>query len=169
MLRRPIWSSIAVLVLWLTVAGCSRLLLTPEQAFPATDPGALANGSVVDGHHIGHLLDCSTTCEDALAIAKTSAVSTRDLDPNAITRVRVYVPFIPAGATTSGGGYVVVYDLFDGSRMAIRVHCGVGGCQVVPPQPIDPPPPVDYSCNGSVCIQCQGSVCTPWLPPSPGS
>lgn len=166
MSRRLVLSSLAVLALLLTLAGCSRLPNPAGAASVAPDPAALADGTIVDGHQVGQILDCSTGCDDVLSFAETSAIDIRGLDQSAITDVHVYIPFIPAGMTATGGGYVVVYDLADGLQMAIRVHCGVGDCQVVPPQPIDVEPPIDYSCKGSECMQCQGSVCTPWVPPS---
>lgn len=154
-----------LLALFLTMTGCTRL--PTEAGAAATEPAALPSPTMVGGHQLGPVIDCSTTCKDVLSFAETSAISTLSLDPVAIMNHVVYAPFIPAGMTSSGGGYVVVYDLNDGSQLAIRVHCGVGDCQVVPPQPIDLGPPVDYSCNGSVCIRCEGSICSPWVPPSP--
>lgn len=166
MSRRLISSYLAVLALVLTLAGCSRMPTPAAAPSLAPDPAALPDGAIVDGHQLGQLLDCSTGCEDVLSFAESSAVDTRGLDPSAITDVHVYIPFVPAGMTATGGGHVVVYDLAGGLPIAIRVHCGVGDCQVVEPQPIFVEPPIDYSCKGSECIQCQGSVCTPWVPPS---
>ena len=164
MLHRLFVRLLFVVAMALTLVACSRATQVGAPASAA--PAVLPIGAVIDGHQVGPLLDCSTTCDDVLSFAEASAVSTRSLDPNDIRAVHVYVPFVPPGATSSGGGFVVVYDLEDGLEMGIRVHCGVGACQVVAPQPIDLPPPVDYSCKGSECVRCEGSVCTPWVPPT---
>lgn len=164
--RRPVLSSLVALAVLLPLAGCSTLPTPAGAATAAPAPAVLPDGAIIDGHQVGQILDCSARCEDVLSFAETSAIATRSLDPEAITDVRVYVPFVPPGMTATGGGYVVVYDLAHGVRMAIRVHCGVGPCQLVQPQPINGEPPIDYSCKGSECVQCQGSVCTPWVPPS---
>jgi hypothetical protein len=93
----------------------------------------LANGDIVDGYMVGPILDCSTGCDDALTFAKTSAVESRGLDVSTIKEVHVFRPFMPAGASSGGGGgYIVVYDLADGSRMATGVYC-FDRCQLVPP------------------------------------
>ena len=166
MSRRLILSCLAVLAVLLTVAGCSRLPTPAGAATAAPDPAILADGSVIDGHQVGPIVDCTNRCKEVLSFAETSAIATRGLDPEAITDVRVYTTFLQPGMQQTGGGYVIVYNLADGLQMAIRVHCGVGDCQLVEPQPINVGPPIDYSCKGSECIQCQGSVCTPWVPPS---
>ena len=46
---------------------------------------------------------------------------------------RLYGEFIPPGAFSGGGAVgIVVFDLGDGSRVAVGVYCGVGPCQVMP-------------------------------------
>lgn len=166
MSRRLFLSSLAVLALLLTLAGCSRLPTAAGAATAAPDPAILPDGAIIDGHQVGSILDCTNRCEDVLSFAEASAIATRGLDPEAVMDIRVYSTFLQPGMQRTGGGYVVVYDLAGGVRMAIRVHCGVGDCLLVEPQPINVEPPIDYSCKGSECIQCQGSVCTPWVPPS---
>lgn len=166
MVTRFTCRSVLVTALALMLTACTRLPTGAGVAPAPPAPGVLPIGSVVDGHRIGPLMECAAGCDDALSFAKSSAISTRGLDPTAITDVQVYMPFISEGGAASGGGYVVVYNIQGGSLIAIRVHCGVGDCQVVKPQPIDVVPPVDYSCKGSECIRCEGSVCTPWAPPS---
>ena len=160
--RRAVLATTVALML----TACTRLPAGGAAAPASSGPDLLPIGSVIDGHLVGPVLDCSKGCDDALSFAKESAIETRGLDPNAIVDVQVYKPFVSEGGAATGGGFVVVYDLADGSSLAIRVHCGVGDCQVVKPQPIDLAPPVDYSCKGSECIRCEGSVCEPWLPPS---
>jgi hypothetical protein len=146
--------------LWAT--GCTRLPGTSG----ATGDALVPNGTVVDGYRVGSLLDCQTGCDDALSFAQESAIKERGLDPSAISDVHVYAPFIPEGMRSTGGSYIVVYDLPDSAQMAIGVHCGVGPCQVIPPQDLIFTAPVDYSCKDGECIRCEGSVCTPWTPPS---
>lgn len=166
MSRRLVLSSLGVLALLLTVAGCSRLPTEAGAATAAPDPAILPDGALIDGHQVGSIVDCTDRCEDVLSFAETSAIETRSLDPDGVTVTRVYTTFLQPGMQRTGGGYVVVYDLVDGVQMAIRVHCGVGPCVLVPPQPINLELPIDYSCKDGECIQCQGSVCTPWVPPS---
>lgn len=166
-------SAISVIsLLSLMLAACSRLpasagsTMVPVEPVASESPAVLRNGAVIDGHQVGPLMDCSSGCEGALAFAQQSAIETRGLDPNEVRDVTVYVPYTPPGETSTGGGYVVVYGLDDGSRIGIRVHCGVGPCQLIEPQPIDQPAPIDYSCNDSGCVKCQAGVCEPWVPPS---
>ena len=93
----------------------------------------LANGDIVDGYMVGHAIDCSTGCGDALSFAKSSAISTRGLDPAAIEEVHVFYDFDPPGASSGGGQvHIVVYDLSDGSRISTGVYC-FDHCQLVPP------------------------------------
>jgi hypothetical protein len=93
----------------------------------------LANGDIVDGYMVGHVIDCSTGCDEALSFAKSSAISTRRLDPAAIKDVQVFSDFDPPGASSGGGQvHIVVYDLRDGSRIATGVFC-FDQCQLVPP------------------------------------
>jgi hypothetical protein len=93
----------------------------------------LANGDIVDGYMVGHAIDCSTGCRDALSFAKSSAISTRSLDPTAIKDIHVFSDFDPPSSSSGRGGvYIVVYDLRDGSRIATGVYC-FDQCQLVPP------------------------------------
>ena len=93
----------------------------------------LANGDIVDGYMVGHVIDCATDCGDVLAFAESSAISKRSLDPTALKDVQVFSEFDPPGASSGGGGvHIVVYDLTDGSRMATGVYC-FDQCQLVPP------------------------------------
>jgi hypothetical protein len=93
----------------------------------------LANGDIVDGYMVGHVIDCSPGCGDALTFAKSSAISTRGLDPTTIKDLHVFSDFDPPGASSGGGQvYIVVYDLMDGSRIATGVYC-FDQCQLVPP------------------------------------
>jgi hypothetical protein len=93
----------------------------------------LANGDIVDGYMVGHVIDCSTGCGDALSFARSSAISTRGLDPTSIKDVHVFSDFDPPGASSGGGQvHIVVYDLRDGSRMATGVYC-FDEYQLVPP------------------------------------
>jgi hypothetical protein len=140
-----LFRSALTLVLTLTLTACSRA----PTAGGAQPIGQLANGTVIDGIQVGTPIDCAAPadCSDVLSFAQTAAIKTRGLDPSAIADTSVYTPYVPDNMVSTGGGFVVVYDLIDGSKMAIRAHCGVGPCQVVPLQPLvdTPPVPSDYS------------------------
>lgn len=122
--RRP---GALAFVLALALAGCANGL---------TASGDLVSGTVIDRYKIGDPLDCGVngdpTCDEMLRIATDVATSKRGIASSAIVEHRLYTEFIPPGST-SGGGMVgiVVFDLGDGSRAAVGVYCGVGGCQVV--------------------------------------
>ena len=143
---------LAVAAMILLGAGCSSPssgapLETRLSTGPAANAGsALDPGAIVDGHQIGEPMDCVDGCDAALALANETA-NERGLDPRSIEATSVYAPFVPDGAASTGGGYIVVYWVTDGSRIAIRVHCGVGACQVIAPQPALPaalPSPNDH-------------------------
>ncbi len=139
--------SLLVLVLAILVVGCSGSI---GGAGPQTArPSQLANGAVVDGIQVGDPIDCaaSTNCAEALKFAETTAIKTGLLVSTSIADTSVYKPYVPDGMADTGGGYVVAYGLHDGSQVAIRVHCGVGPCQIVPLQPLinSLPTPRDYS------------------------
>lgn len=145
-------------VLALLLAGCSSALTVGGVASGASQPAAsqaaatkqvLAPRTVIDGIQVGSPIDCAAPvdCSAILSFAKTAATSTRGLVPGTIAGTSLYTPYVPANMFSTGGGYVVVYDLADGVQMAIRVHCGVGPCQVVPLQPLidSLPTPSDYT------------------------
>ena len=126
--RRPGGVAKLASVLALAVAGCSSGL---------TASGALVSGTVIDRYTIGDPLDCpahgDVRCDEFLRIATDTATNNRGVAPAAIVGHRLYSEFLPPG-TFSGGGAVgvVVFDLADGSRVAVGVYCGVGPCQVMP-------------------------------------
>lgn len=125
--RRPGRLVKLALVLVLALAGCSNGL---------TPSGALVSGTVIDRYTIGDPLECAairdSTCDEFLRIATETATGKRGVVPAAIVGHRFYTEFKPPG-TTSGGGTtgIVVFNLADGSRVAVGVYCGVGPCQVV--------------------------------------
>lgn len=125
--RRPGGVAKLALVLALALAGCSSGL---------TASGALPSGTVIDGYTIGNPLDCpahgNATCDEFLQIATDTATGKRGVAAAAIVDHRFYSEFIPPGAATSGAAGIVVFDLADGSQVAVGVYCGVGPCQVMP-------------------------------------
>lgn len=136
-----------LLILAVSLLGCTG---TNVGAAQSSAPSQLANGAVVSGIQIG-IPVCAppADCTAVLTFAQTEATKAGLVDADSITNTSVYQQYVPEGMYSTGGGYVVVYDLRDGSQAAIRVHCGVGPCIVVPLQPlIDKiPSPSDYSNN----------------------
>ena len=93
----------------------------------AATPGQdLVPGTLVGDLRIGERVDCSP-CEvlTPAAIARLDATI-----PNhaAIVRISYFMDPLPSGAKRSGISTVAVLDLADGTRSAILVYCGVGGC-----------------------------------------
>jgi hypothetical protein len=125
----PARISILTVALALALAGCSNGL---------TADGALMPGTKVDRYTVGDPLECptngATLCDDYLRLATDTAIGKRGVAPTAIVGHRFYNEGIPTppGATLSGPPVtIVVFDLADGSRVAVGVHCGVGPCQVI--------------------------------------
>jgi len=107
-----------VALIAMVAVACGSSARTPEQS---ASPGA-----VVDGLKLGAPVDC-TPCDllTPAAVAKLNATI-----PNhaAIVRVSYFMDPLPSGAQRSGISTVAVVDLADGTRSAILVYCGVGGC-----------------------------------------
>ncbi len=115
------------MVLALALAGCSN-------SFNAD--GSLVSGTVVDRYKVASLADCpddrDPTCDESLRIATDIATGKRGVPADAIVGHRFYYEFLPPGMSRGGPPVViVVFDLADGSRVAVGVYCGVGPCQVV--------------------------------------
>jgi hypothetical protein len=126
--RRPGWVARLALVLTMPLAGCSNGL---------NADGSLVSGTVIDRYTIGGPLDCATirdaTCDEYLRIATDTATGKRGVAPASIIAHRFYYESISPGSTLGGPPVaVVVFDLANGSRVAVGAYCGVGPCQVVP-------------------------------------
>jgi hypothetical protein len=126
--RRPGGVPRLALVLALALAGCSSRL---------NADGSLVSGTVIDHYTIGGPLDCpangDATCDEYLRIATGTATGKLGVAPSAIVAHRFYRESIPPGTTLGGPPVgIVVFDLADGSRVAVGVYCGVGPSQVVP-------------------------------------
>ena len=110
----------AVAALALMLAGCA---------------GPVGPGSVIDGYKIGDPNDCTfaadPVCDDAFIVAIDTATGKRGVDPNVIGDHRFFSEYIPPGYVLSGSTFIVVFDLVDGSQMAVGVYCGAGPCQAV--------------------------------------
>jgi hypothetical protein len=137
--RRSALCHLAVIALLLILIGCSR---QPAASPETTRPGqVLANGSVVDDIRVGVPIECPATdpeCETRLALAKEAAIARHGLVPTAIGAAHFYMTYLaPGAAYGSGGDAIVVFDLDDGSKAAIRTVC-FDGCFVVEPQPVRP-------------------------------
>jgi hypothetical protein len=125
--RRPRSGDFAMLATTLALAACGSGL---------TADGALVSGTVIDRYRIGDPLDCPVngdpTCDEMVRIATDTATGERGVAPSAIVGHRLYYEFRPPGMTSGGGTVgIVVFDLADGSRVAVSVGCGVGPCHVV--------------------------------------
>jgi hypothetical protein len=126
--RRPGSVAKLALVVALGLTGCTNGL---------TASGDLVTGTVIDRFTIGDPLNCAAvrdaTCQDFLRIATDTAINKRGIALASIVGHRFYTEFIPAGSALGGPPVgVVVFDLDNGSRVAVGVYCGVGPCQVVP-------------------------------------
>lgn len=65
-------------------------------------------------------------------MATDIATGKRGVPADSIVGHRFYYEFLPPGMSLGGPQVVVVvFDLADGSRVAVGVYCGVGPCQVV--------------------------------------
>lgn len=96
-------------------------------------------GPVVDGFPLGQRIDCAATagvsCADIVTLA-TKALNARESGHAAVSAWTVYDedlnnPDLFDNSmlhTTSGGVFIVVFDLTDGSPHATCVYRGVGGC-----------------------------------------
>jgi hypothetical protein len=133
---------VSLIAMTLTLIGCTRMPtaggVAPETSSPAPTQQVLENGTVVDGIRLGTATDCAgPDCETRLKLATADAMSRHDLAPSAIGPAHFYLPYVPPGATLgSGGGYIVVLDLDDGSRAAVYTFCFTT-CGVVT-QPLAP-------------------------------
>jgi hypothetical protein len=120
---------VPLIALTFTLSGCigtpTAGVVAPEASAPTTTQQVLDNGTVVDGIRLGTATDCAgPDCETRLKLATADAMSRHDLAASAIGPAHFYLPYVPPGATLgSGGGYIVVLDLDDGSRAAVYTFC----------------------------------------------
>ena len=116
-----------IIVFALALGGCSTTL-NPD--------GSLVSGAVVDRFKIGDRADCpdqdDPTCDGSLRLATEVVTGQRGIEADSIVGHRFYYESVPAGTTLGGPPVtVVVFDVADGSRVAVGAYCGVGPCQVV--------------------------------------
>jgi hypothetical protein len=148
-LRHSALSLLVVLVMSLTLIGCSRLATSGAEPQPSGPRQGLANGTVVDDIRVGLELECATgpECDERVTLATAAATERHGLSPDAIGATQFYQPYItPGAALGSGGGIIVVFDLDDGSQAAVYTYC-LDSCFVVQPQPepsLTPETPGDH-------------------------
>jgi hypothetical protein len=108
------------------LAGCSN---------GSTASGPLLSGMVIDHYTLGDPIDCNAhrdpTCEEHLQVAMGTATDKRGVAPEAIAGHHLFRESIPGTRPGSSSLIIVVFDLADGSRVAVGVYCGVGPCHVV--------------------------------------
>lgn len=134
-----------LLAVALVLGACSRAPTAEGVASPTSDASAAAqhvleNGTVVDGIRVGIATDCvGPDCDTRLKLATAAAIARHGLAPTALGAPQFYMPYITPGATLgSGGGAIVVFDLGDGSQVAVYTYC-MDTCFVASPQPVRPP------------------------------
>lgn len=139
-----------VAALALILAACSGPSNAGSAAPAGQSPGTLAIGTVVDDIRVGEAFECGSAnpeCDVRLRLAREAAIQRHGLTPDAIGAARFYLTYLPPGAAYgSGSNAIVVFDVDDGSQVAVETSC-FDGCFVVDPQPVTPatlPPAVDH-------------------------
>lgn len=125
---------IAILTAVIVLGGCvagpgAAASLTPGATRPSLDPGKYAN-TTINGFPLARQVDCADQCASHLALARTA------LDNSSPAHAQIVKEFIYAegnGIERSGSYKVTVFELADGSVVAVGISCaGVNPCQAEP-------------------------------------
>lgn len=121
---------VAVIVLGGCVAGPGQAASqTAGAARPSLDPGKYAN-TTISGFPLANQVDCADQCASHLALARAA------LDKSSPAHAEVAKEFVYAegnGIKRSGSYTVIVFELANGSVVAVGISCaGVNPCQAEP-------------------------------------
>lgn len=120
-----------------SVAATSNPSKASEGESVSVSAASLSDGSVVDGIRVGEPIDCvGPDCAIRIELAEEAAMSRHGVPSSALGAPNFYLPHIPAGAALgTGGGSIVVFDVDDGSMVAVHTYC-FSDCFVVEVQPV---------------------------------
>lgn len=122
---------VAVMVLGGCVAGpnVAATLAPPGSVRPSTDPGKYAN-KTINGFPLARRVECADPCASNISLARAA------LDKASPAHAHVVEESLYAegnGVVRSGSYTVAVFELTDGSVVAVGISCaGVNPCQAEP-------------------------------------